>query len=263
MSSFRTHIILFTTALTLAACNSQHTGGYPGNKNSEKLLNSSGGTLMAEGGVDPLAAHMAARRQVDPKDINGPHQYTTMPTAEEINKDTNVRIVRLESEVAGLRDDFRKMVPAHKPEAPTIIASLPPEPAVAPPEAIAPEAIAPAAIAPAAGAATSSVRGVRVGEHPDKVRIVLDISGPAKFSYDIDNTEKLLIIDLPQSTWPTGATGSFDGNALVSGYTAKPSASGGVTLAVELKKPAKLTMSSALEPNESYGHRIVFDVAPL
>lgn len=253
MSSFRTHIILFTTALTLAACNSQHTGGYPGNKNSEKLLNSSGGTLMAEGGVDPLAAHMAARRQVDPKDINGPHQYTTMPMEEEINKDTNVRIVRLESEVAGLRDDFRKLVPEHKPEPPVIIASLPMEPAVAPPEAI----------APAAGAATSSVRGVRVGEHPDKVRIVLDISGPAKFSYDIDNTEKLLIIDLPQSTWPTGATGSFDGNALVSGYTAKPSASGGVTLAVELKKPAKLTMSSALEPNESYGHRIVFDVAPL
>ena len=258
MSSFRTHIILFTTALTLAACNSQHTGGYPGNKNSEKLLNSSGGTLMAEGGVDPLAAHMAARRQVDPKDINGPHQYTTTPTEEEINKDTNVRIVRLESEVAGLRDDFRKLVPEHKPEPPVIIASLPMELAVAPPEAI-----APAAIAPAAGAATSSVRGVRVGEHPDKVRIVLDISGPAKFSYDIDNTEKLLIIDLPQSTWPTGATGSFDGNALVSGYTAKPSASGGVTLAVELKKPAKLTMSSALEPNESYGHRIVFDVAPL
>lgn len=258
MSSFRTHIILFTTALTLAACNSQHTGGYPGNKNSEKLLSTADGAFTVEGGVDPLAAHMAARRQVDPKDINGPHQYTTTPTEEEINKDTNVRIVRLESEVAGLRDDFRKLVPEHKPEPPVIIASLPMEPAVA-----TPEAIAPAAIAPAAGAATSSVRGVRVGEHPDKVRIVLDISGPAKFSYDIDNTEKLLIIDLPQSTWPTGATGSFDGNALVSGYTAKPSASGGVTLAVELKKPAKLTMSSALEPNESYGHRIVFDVAPL
>jgi hypothetical protein len=258
MSSFRTHIILFTTALTLAACNSQHTGGYPGNKNSEKLLNSSGGTLMAEGGVDPLAAHMAARRQVDPKDINGPHQYTTTPTEEEINKDTNVRIVRLESEVAGLRDDFRKLVPEHKPEPPVIIASLPMEPAVAPPEAI-----APAAIAPAAGAATSSVRGVRVGEHPDKVRIVLDISGPAKFSYDIDNTEKLLIIDLPQSTWPTGATGSFDGNALVSGYTAKPAAAGGGWRAGELEKTTKQNKSSARVPNESYGHRIVFDVAPL
>jgi hypothetical protein len=203
---------------------------------------------------------MAARKQVDPKDLNGPHQYTTMPTAEEINKDTNVRIVRLESEVAGLRDDFRKIIPQHKPEIPREVIQT----ASLPPEAIAPQAqTPPETIAPAAGAATSSVRGVRVGEHPDKVRIVLDVSGPAKFSYDIDNNEKLLIIDLPQSSWPTGAAGSFDGNALVSGYTAKPSASGGVTLAVELKKPAKLTMSSALEPNESYGHRIVFDVAPL
>lgn len=256
MSSFRTHIILFTAALTLAACNSQHTGGYPGNKNSEKLLGTADGAFTVEGEADPLAAHMAARKQVDPKDLNGPHRYTTTPTAEEINKDTNVRIVRLESEVAGLRDDFRKMVPAHKPETPVVEpvkATLPPESAAAPSEAI----------APAASAATSSVRGVRVGEHPDKIRIVLDVSGPAKFSYDIDNNEKLLIVDLPQSSWPTGATGSFEGNALVSGYTAKPSASGGVTLAVELKKPAKLTMSSALEPNESYGHRIVFDVAPL
>ncbi len=241
-------MILFTAALTLAGCNSQHTGGYPGNKNSEKLLSTADGAHTVEGEMDPLAAHMAARKQVDPKDLNGPHQYTTTPTAEEINKDTNVRIVRLESEVAGLRDDFRKLGPQHKPEAPEVTqtASLPPE-----------------TIAPAAGAATSSVKGVRVGEHPDKVRIVLDVSGPAKFSYDIDNGEKLLIIDLPQSSWPAGATGSFGGNALVSGYTAKPSAGGGVTLAVELKKPAKLTMSSALEPNESYGHRIVFDVAPL
>lgn len=261
MNSFRTHIILLTTALTLAACNSQHAGGYPGNKNSEALLSTADGAFTVENEPDPLAAHMAARKQVDPKDLNGPHQYTTTPTAEEINKDTNVRIVRLESEVAGLRDDFRKMVPQHKPEMPQQVTQA----ALLPPEAIAPvmPSTPPETIAPAAGAATSSVKGVRVGEHPDKVRIVLDVSGPAKFSYDIDNNEKLLIIDLPQSSWPTGATGSFDGNALVSGYAARPSASGGVTLAVELKKPAKLTMSSALEPNESYGHRIVFDVAPL
>ncbi len=251
MTFARSHILGVLAVLALTGCGGQHAGGYPGNRGSEKLLKAEDNAVV-DGENDPLVAHMVARQQVDPADTRSRHSYTTTPTKEEINTPTDVRIVRLENEIAGLRSDLQKMTPPHKPVAPVQItqtASLPDMPVVQP--------------QPAAPPAASSVLGVRVGEHPDKVRIVLDVTGPAKFSSDLDNQEKLLIIDLPQSGWTAGTQGSFDGNPVISGYTARPSAGGGVTLAVELKKAAKLTMSSALEPNEVYGHRIVFDVAPL
>ncbi len=251
MTFARSPIIAVIAVLTLAGC--QHSGGYPGNRGTEKLLKAEDNAVV-DGENDPLAAHMAARQQVDPADTSSRHRYTTTPTAEEINKGTDVRIVWLENEVAGLRSDLQKIVPQHKPAEPVAITQTATLPVATP--AIQPQAAA-------APPPTSSVMGVRVGEHPDKVRIVLDVSAPAKFSSDLDNQEKLLIIDLPQSGWTAGLQGSFSGNPVISGYTARPSAGGGVTLAVELKKAAKLTMSSALEPNETYGHRIVFDVAPL
>lgn len=245
--------------MALAGCGGQHAGGYPGNRGSEKLLKAEDNAVV-DGENDPLLAHMRARRQVDPRDTSSHHSYTTTPTAEEINTPTaDARIMRLENEIAGLRSDLQKINPPHKPVTDTSVTeTVHVDAAQAAPVPVAPAVQPQAVVAPA-----SSVLGVRVGEHPDKVRIVLDVTGPTKFTQDLDNNEKLLIIDLPESGWRAGMQASFDGNPVISGYSAKPNAGGGVTLAVELKKPAKLTMSSALEPNEVYGHRIVFDVAPL
>ncbi len=110
------------------------------------------------------------------------------------------------------------------------------------------------------GAAVSSVR---VGDHPGKVRIVLDLTGPAKFAADVDNNEKILLVDLPGTGW-TAETQKLIKNPLVKGYVAQKNATGnGTVLAIKLAKPAKVLMATVLPPNESYGNRIAIDVSGL
>lgn len=118
------------------------------------------------------------------------------------------------------------------------------------------KAPAPAAIA----SSGPSVVSVRMGSYPDKTRLVLDLSAASKYSYDVDNNERLLIIDLPGAAWTAEMQKSFAGNPLVKGYSAQ-SANGGTTVAVELARPAKVTNTAQLAPNATYSaHRIFLDI---
>lgn len=259
-----------TTSLILTGC--QHRGP----NDPENLLTAEDRAASVDGEVDPVAAHLAARAQVDPHDTRSSHAYTTKPTAQEIDEDTNIRVVRLENQVNDLHNDFKKLMPNLSPSNAEMVEAAPvpaekPEIVIAKAEPTAPQITIkkadnlppPEKITPAAGNASSNVTGVRVGVYPERTRLVLDVSAESKFTYDLDNNEKLLIIDLPQAGWTAATEQALAENAVIKGYAAKPAPNGGVTVAVELKKPAKLTMSTALGPNEMYGHRIVFDVAPL
>ncbi len=63
----------------------------------------------------------------------------------------------------------------------------------------------------------SIVKDVRIGEHPDEVRLVLDLSGPA--SYDINEGNGLIIlVDLPGSIWGTVSAYEFKYSKVLKGY---------------------------------------------
>lgn len=105
------------------------------------------------------------------------------------------------------------------------------------------------------------VSAIRVGEHPGKTRLVLDVDGPVKQSYDIDNGEHLLLIELPGAAWGAADKKTFGKSPLLKSYTAQPSQNGGTALAVELAKPAKVTSSGLLPPAGSAGYRVFFDLS--
>ena len=42
-----------------------------------------------------------------------------------------------------------------------------------------------------------AVTGVRTGKYPNRTRMVLDLNTAAKYSYDIDNNERLMLVELP------------------------------------------------------------------
>lgn len=108
---------------------------------------------------------------------------------------------------------------------------------------------------------SAAVKNVRVGSHPGKARLVLDLSAPGQYRANIDNNENLLLVDLPNLAWTAEMQKQFGRNPLVRSYTAQPS-NGGTLLAVELKKPSRILKSTALGPNPTYGHhRIVLDLA--
>lgn len=266
MASLRIQFLFLTgltVSLVLTGCTTSNNK-YAARNGAEDLLHSQDQQMQtaAADADDPMAAHLRARAQVDPSDLSTHHAYTTKPTAEEVNKDTNVRVVRLENQVADLQSDFKKLIPhiskatedrlaAERQLAANTQGNLQNSPPV---EETMPDT-------PVSANATSSVMRVRVGEHETSTRLVLDMNAPGKFSYDINGTS--LTVTLPQSTWQAAKEKMLPGSLMIAGYKVTQAPAGGVALNVELKKPGKLTLTGTLPPNDTYGDRIVFDVAPL
>lgn len=108
------------------------------------------------------------------------------------------------------------------------------------------------------------VNRLRTGVYPNRTRLVLDVQSKTDFKVDVDNNEKLMLVELPSAQWNTAMQKRMAKNQLVAGYNAQDNGSGGTTLVVELKKPAKVSKSAALPPNDKFGsHRIFFDIVPL
>lgn len=203
---------------------------------------------------------------------------------------TEARLRALEGQVSDLRKEFNSMLPAiraliaEKDQSAKMAASESSATAAAAPKAAtegapvaekkAKETAASskgakgaaaeevAASEPAAGAAGGAVSDLRVGIHPDKTRIVFDLGGPVKASQDLDNEEKLLIVDLPGMLWKGATQKNLSKDSVLSSWTAQPSSDGkGSTVAFQLRKPAKILSSTQLKPSEGKGYRLVIDLA--
>lgn len=105
--------------------------------------------------------------------------------------------------------------------------------------------------APSAG----SVAEVRIGDHADKTRIVLDATTSENITAAMANEGMQLVIDLPQMAWEGKPSWSADVAALVSGWTYRDG-----KLYVDLLYPATIKSQQALEGNASSMARIVIDL---
>lgn len=110
---------------------------------------------------------------------------------------------------------------------------------------------------------TSKVLQVRTGTHPDKTRIVLDLSAPAKaYDIDIDNGEKLLLVEVKGTNWSTADTYFYKNSPLLASYLVQEEGLDGVRILFTLKKPVKLLKKFSLKADGTKNHRIVLDIAP-
>lgn len=109
---------------------------------------------------------------------------------------------------------------------------------------------------------SASVRKVRLGEYPNKTRLVLDVSEKMPFSYEVDNQENLLLISLPKADWGTLKEKIVNASSMIASYSYQPLPSGGVSLAVQLNRPAFVEKAQALPAlNNQVGPRIFFDIS--
>jgi hypothetical protein len=175
---------------------------------------------------DPLKKHLLARRQVDPSDFKKTALYTDKGPAEE------------------------EPSPRSVPE-PVLTA----EPQIVPP--VAPLQPQNQAVQVAAGSV--SVTGVRIGHHPGKTRLVLDLDAQDRFEYALENEKSVLLVTLHGTQWAAANREEFGNDPLIEGYEVRPVPDGTV-LAVRLKAPARLVMAAAFQPAQGRGHRIVFDL---
>lgn len=112
-------------------------------------------------------------------------------------------------------------------------------------------------------AIAGTVTAVRIGEHGTKTRIVFDLTTKTKpdFKYDLDNAEKVLLVDMPASTW-TAAEGGKPNSPMIAGWTSSKGAGGGSNIAIQLKKDARILSTEYLKAEGKDPARLVLDIAP-
>ncbi len=105
------------------------------------------------------------------------------------------------------------------------------------------------------------ILAVRVGDDTEKTRIVIDIGAPTEFQYDLDNGEKILIIDL--NTPVTSAmVGQFDKSPLVASYSTQAITPDKSRLILQLRTAIKVLKTSTLPPSDGKNDRIILDLVP-
>lgn len=106
---------------------------------------------------------------------------------------------------------------------------------------------------------TATVFDVRVGTHPDKTRIVLDVNAKTPFNVDIDNGEKIMLVDLPGAKWSAANSKSFNKKAIARSYTVETT-DDGVLLAFQLKRAANVAYQKDIPAVSGSARRIVIDL---
>jgi hypothetical protein len=106
------------------------------------------------------------------------------------------------------------------------------------------------------------VTSVRVGEQgKDITRIVLDTTKAAEIHYDLDNTEGLLVIDIPKAKWSTTESQNYPKSPMVKSFKATSDGSG-AHFVTDLKQKAKVIATARLAPSGTSGNRVYIDIAP-
>ncbi|MBN8520802.1 MAG: hypothetical protein J0L77_02735 [Alphaproteobacteria bacterium] len=141
---------------------------------------------------------------------------------------------------------------------------IPPVTAPAPATVTPPPATTPT-VAPAPPAQGTQITNLRVGEHADKTRLVFDAGSSSvkiRYTVDLDNGEKILVLELPDSGWSAPATQNFTGAPILVSYKTEKSASGGTLVIFQLKNPAKILYQGQLT-GDGKGTRLILDLARL
>ena len=108
-----------------------------------------------------------------------------------------------------------------------------------------------------AGAAPS-VTGVRIGDHPQSTRFVLDLTEKVDFRVFTLPDPYRIVVDLPEMDWsiPQGV----DGRGMIARYRFGLFRPGTSRLVLDLTGPAQVKRSFMLVPQGPFGYRLVLDI---
>lgn len=116
-----------------------------------------------------------------------------------------------------------------------------------------------AGIAPAF-AADLEIASIRLGNHQDYTRFVLDMSSDVKPRVFTLADPYRVVIDLPEAKWKTSENAGRDGKGLVRGYRYGLFRPGNSRIVLDMSGPAKVGRIFTLKPSNGKGHRLVVDL---
>ena len=106
---------------------------------------------------------------------------------------------------------------------------------------------------------SAQITDIRVGNHKDKTRLVLDVTKPMDLRYEVSADGSAVFIDLPRVKW---AAGQFKGRhfkGLITDFKFSPEANGG-RFNILTNAPVRIRKPFFLGPNSRLGHRVVIDI---
>ena len=113
---------------------------------------------------------------------------------------------------------------------------------------------------PAAFSAELRVSSIRVGNHGDYTRFVLDVDGDVKPRVFTLAEPYRVVIDLPEVQWAQETQPSRDSKGLVAGYRFGLFRPGNARVVIDLNGPAEVGKVFTLKPDGERGYRLVIDL---
>lgn len=127
-------------------------------------------------------------------------------------------------------------------------------------EFIKPVKIEPKATPPKIVKGAPSVTNLRFGsKNKSSTRIVIDANHAVKITPDLDNEEKILVLDIKGLDWKTSMSKSSLNTPLISSYSAQKTETGS-RLVLQLKQAVSISKPQSLNPEKDMGHRGFIDL---
>lgn len=105
-----------------------------------------------------------------------------------------------------------------------------------------------------------TVQGIRLGRHPDKLRVVLDATGPVNFDYWISERGRTIVVLIPQVAWSAPSDLRPGRDSPIYRINFFPNATGGGVLSILGREELGLSAIEQLGPDRSHPYRVVFDI---
>ncbi len=112
-------------------------------------------------------------------------------------------------------------------------------------------------------AAKPDVSVIRVGEHPDKTRLVLELSEAPNYRVFLLPNPYRVVIDLPELNWSVPENRIPKGRGVIEALRFGLFSPGTSRVVLDLKQPVLVKSAFVLPPKEGKPYRLVVDVEPV
>ncbi len=115
---------------------------------------------------------------------------------------------------------------------------------------------------PTDGAFAAFVKRVRIGEHSDKARFVMDLSGPLNYTLSCKENCSEIKVDLPNVAWSAITHWHADETPIIKSFDVEALAGGGTRITIKARNTMSVGLNGVLAPQEKAerGHRLYLDL---
>lgn len=123
-----------------------------------------------------------------------------------------------------------------------------------------PSSPGPSIVKPSTHAAQPIIMGVRIGEHQDRTRFVVEVSDPVAMRTFTLSSPNRVVIDMPVVQWHLEAAPRPSGKGIVRSYRYGLFRSGNSRFVIDLNSPVSVSNALVIPPTGGYGYRAVIDL---